>query len=168
MSRLGGTYWNLSTIQNDYRIFIFIVRIWPEFGRILLEIDHEKAIGHRDDMKQPPQPYRQLPAWERLRLERAKDELLRAHRRFIETNGAEGMRLNLSGADLRQARFVDAIMDEAVMAGARFWRANFNASDQRGSSHRDVMQGRPPRRRREQPRGATSDHPNVGVHHPRP
>jgi uncharacterized protein YjbI with pentapeptide repeats len=77
--------------------------------------------------------------------------------RWVETNGAEGMRLNLSSADLRRVCLAGAIMDEANIASARLWRANLNPSDQRGSFNTGIMQGPLPQRWREISRRTLSD-----------
>lgn len=45
-------------------------------------------------------------------------EILRRHRIWVESDGAKGERLDLSGADLRKARFEAVVFDGADMSGA--------------------------------------------------
>jgi uncharacterized protein YjbI with pentapeptide repeats len=78
------------------------------------------------------------------RLKRYKLELLRAHHDWVETNGAAGMQLDLSGKDLRQVMLRGAYLDEANLLGARLWRAKLDQTDQRGAHQKEVVLGEKP------------------------
>jgi uncharacterized protein YjbI with pentapeptide repeats len=108
-----------------------------------------------------------LADWKRQQLENAKTELLQMHSRWVETNGAEGMQLNMGGADLRKVIVHGAIMDQANLGEVRLWRASLAGADLRGVSTHKARPGRPPRRWREKSRATLTD-PDVELRYPYP
>jgi uncharacterized protein YjbI with pentapeptide repeats len=62
------------------------------------------------------------------------EQVIRDHKEWLESKGERGVRLNLGGADLREAILVNSNFDGAQFNASTMRDANLHAVDLRGSN----------------------------------